>query len=67
MKKNALYLKKGFCSQCAVRKIPGNEKYDCLILVSEITGTKIDCRNNINLHFGNSGLEKIEQIKKNRF
>ena len=60
MKKNALYLKKGFCSQCAVRKIPGNEKY-------EITGTKIDCRNSINLHFGNSGLEKIEQIKKNRF
>ena len=42
---NSIYLVKGMCVDCLIRKIPKNENYDCDVIVKDLTGKKMDCRN----------------------
>ena len=42
---SSIYLVKGMCVNCLVREIPKNEGYDCDVIVKDLTGKKMDCRN----------------------
>lgn len=65
--RDGLVFIKGFCQQCSLRKIPGNERKDCLDLIEELTGKKIDCALHRTFHFKDLGAEKTKGLKKERF
>lgn len=60
---NSIYLVKGMCVDCLIRSIPGNEGYDCDVVVKDLTSKKIDCRDFINKNFKEFSKEYIEKLK----
>ena len=54
------------CVDCLIREIPGNEGYDCDVIVKDLTSKKIDCRDFINKNFKEFSKEYIEKLKKKR-
>lgn len=60
---NSIYLAKGMCVDCLVREIPGNEGYDCDVVVKNLTGKKIDCRDFRTKIFVEFSEEYIKKLK----
>ena len=60
---NSIYLVKGMCVDCLVREIPKNEDYDCDVVVKDLTGKKMDCRDFVNKNFKEFSEEYVKKIK----
>ena len=60
---NSIYLVKGICVDCLIRKIPKNENYDCDVIVKDWTGKKMDCSGFKNKNFKEFSMEYIKKIK----
>ena len=60
---NSIYLAKGMCVDCLVREIPKNEGYDCDVIIKDLTGKKMDCRNFASKNFKEFSKEYIEKLK----
>ena len=60
---NSIYLVKGMCVDCLVREIPKNEVYDCDVIVKDLTGKKMDCKNFKTEIFVEFSEEYIKKLK----
>ena len=60
---NSIYLVKGMCVDCLVREIPKNESYTCDVIVKDLTGKKMDCRNFKTKIFVEFSEEYVKKLK----